>query len=838
VSAKSKEMREKQRSIDNRQLRILKLIDEGTAAQTGADFFRALVERLAQALDARYAFVSHFCDANTRVHVLAMWNGRSVDENFYYQLAGSPCEGVLSGEIVAYNSKVVEKFPREREDLEKMDAESYLAIPLRNIRGEVLGHLAAIDTKPNNWAERDFEILRIFAARATAEIERQLADREMQAANAALARRVELEGLIASISTCIVTAEHGAVGAEIARTLGKIGQFIGGDRGLLYRFDEAHRVATLAFDWIRAETPGGARLSEIRYDVVPEVLEHFLRKGTVNAARPGLLPPGFAQLNDLPGAERVASRIAVPIVHGSECLGILCFHSIHVERRWPTEDLRLLGMLAEIIGSALAREQSQIALRAAKNAAETANRAKTEFLANMSHELRTPLNGILGYAQLLKRSDDLTPSSLRSVEAIEHCGDHLLMLISEILDLAKIEAGRLELENSTFELHEFLTSVADIARLGATQAGLTFCHETRSAIPLVVTADRNKLRQILLNLLGNAVKFTESGTVSFRVSGKPSSDRARHRLRFEIEDTGLGIPADELEHIFRPFHQIKRIDRQVEGTGLGLAISRKLIDLMGGTLEVRSTPGRGSLFCVELDVRNSEDLARAARPIASLPNGYLGSRRRVLIADDNADNRQVLSQFLRSLGFDVLEAHNGVHAVQAALSRRPDLIFMDLVMPLKDGIQAARDIRNSPDIAGIPIIGISASAFPTTRVQYADAGCQAFITKPVRLEEVSALVAKILNLEWTHGSDTAMTKMPGPRSPEPPSLAVLPKADLRDIYQLARSGDVHRLEQRLRELRSHAPGMEPAVDALLRCVSEFDMTRLRGLLQPLIEGAA
>jgi CheY-like chemotaxis protein len=345
------------------------------------------------------------------------------------------------------------------------------------------------------------------------------------------------------------------------------------------------------------------------------------------------------------------------------------------------------------------------------------------------------------------------------------------------------------------------------------------------------------LRQILLNLLGNAVKFTERGTVSFRVSAKASSDQAQ-RLRFEIEDTGLGIPADELEHIFRPFHQIKRIDRQVDGTGLGLAICRKLIDLMGGTLKVRSTPGSGSLFCVELDVRISSDRVRAARRIASLPNGYLGSRRRVLIADDNADNREVLSQFLRSLGFEVLEAHNGVHAVQTARSRRPDLILMDLVMPLKDGIQAAREIRNSSDIAEIPIIGISASAFPATRAQCANAGCQAFIAKPFRFEEVSALVAKILDVEWTYASDAAMTKMPAPRSPEPPSLAVLPKAALRDVYQLARSGDVHRLEQRLQELRSRAPGVEPAVDALLRCVSEFDMTRLRGLLQPLIEGAA
>jgi len=179
-----------------------------------------------------------------------------------------------------------------------------------------------------------------------------------------------------------------------------------------------------------------------------------------------------------------------------------------------------------------------------------------------------------------------------------------------------------------------------------------------------------------------------------------------------------------------------------------------------------------------------------------------------------------------------------VQAVQTARNIRPDLILMDLVMPIKDGFQAARDIRDSADIAGTPIIAISASAFPTTRVQCADAGCQAFITKPVRLEEVSALLVKILNVEWTYAPDAALSKMPAPRSPGPPPLTALPKDALRDVYELARSGDVHRLEQRLRELRANSSGMEPAVDALLRCVSEFDMTRLRALLQPLIEGAA
>jgi CheY-like chemotaxis protein/anti-sigma regulatory factor (Ser/Thr protein kinase) len=353
----------------------------------------------------------------------------------------------------------------------------------------------------------------------------------------------------------------------------------------------------------------------------------------------------------------------------------------------------------------------------------------------------------------------------------------------------------------------------------------------------VVTADRNKLRQILLNLLGNAVKFTENGTIFFRVSAAAPSDHT-YRLRIEIEDTGLGIAADELEHIFRPFHQIKRIDRQVEGTGLGLAICRKLIDLMGGTLDVRSSPGSGSVFLVELDVRASEEIIRTSIPAASFPNGYLGSRRRILIADDNTDNRQVLGQFLRSLGFDVSEAHNGAQAVQTARHIRPDLILMDLVMPIKDGFQAAREIRDTADIAGTPIIAISASAFPMTRVQCADAGCQAFITKPVRLEEVSALLVKILNIEWTYSPDAALRKMPAPRSPGPPPLTVLPKDALIQVYELARSGDVHRLEQRLRELRADSPDMEPAVDALLRCVSEFDMTRLRGLLQPLIEGTA
>jgi len=807
-------------------LQILRLIDEGTAAETGAAFFRELVKRLALALDSRYAFVSRFCDANTRVHVLAFWDGAQLQENFDYPLAGSPCEHVLGGEIVAFDDNIQQLFPAERETLREMAAQSYLAIPLKNRVGDVLGHLAVIDTRAKNWQERDFGILRIFAARCTAEIERQLAEQEMAQANVELARRVRLEALVAEVSTRFMSVDSPGIDDEIVHALGAMGQFIGSDRGVVFRFAEDGNSAVLTHEWSLKPAPSvRLRVPVLSREDVPEVLDHFMRQLTLNAARPELLPPGFEKLNQLLHSTEVTSRIAVPMVFANRTIGFLGFHSLGIERHWPDEDLRLMRLLGEIVSGALLRRDTERALQHAKEAAEAANRAKSEFLASMSHELRTPLNGILGYAQLLRRDPTLSADHVEAVGSIEACGEHLLTLIGDVLDLAKIEAGRMDVDAGPINVDDFLHQVADVARIRATQAGLRFTYETLTALPSVVKTDERKLRQVLLNLLGNAVKFTDRGSVCFRV-GSEACGNSRVRLRFEVADTGIGISESDAQRIFDPFHQVRQRNRPIEGTGLGLAISRRLVSLLSGTLSVASTPSQGSTFVVELEATLGDMAAPRATHAAVSILGYNGRRRRILVADDKGDNRQILGRLLQSLGFEVDEAENGARAVDLAAERLPDLIFMDLVMPVKDGFEAIRELRErGGDLARTPIVAVSASAFENTRADSTRAGCDAFIAKPVRLDEVISVLTRLLNIEWTRGP--ARMKAQGTASRER-----LPMALAGDLYELAMQGDVHALTLRLAEARRDRSGPVELLSELSQLAGSYDMKGLRDFLRP------
>jgi CheY-like chemotaxis protein len=487
-----------------------------------------------------------------------------------------------------------------------------------------------------------------------------------------------------------------------------------------------------------------------------------------------------------------------------------------------------MWLLAEIISSAVIRRDTERALQRAKEAAESASRAKSEFLASMSHELRTPLNGILGYAQLLRRDRALGGEQMESIAAIEACGEHLLTLISEVLDLAKIEAGRMDVEATPVNLDDFLHQVADVARIRATQAGLKFSYETLTALPGVIKTDERKLRQILLNLLGNAVKFTDRGSVSFRVASQ-SLGAAHAKLRFDVADTGIGIAAAEVDRIFDPFHQVRARNRPIEGTGLGLAISQRLVSLLGGKLTVESAPAQGSTFCVEIEVQLGEAAVTRATHAAIGIVGYSGRRRRILVADDKQDNRQILGRLLQTLGFEVDEAENGARAVELALARGPDLIFMDLVMPIKDGLEAMRELRSKGgDIARTPIVAVSASAFDSTRADSLEAGCDEFIAKPVRLDEVADVMARLLRLEWTRGPVRARAvhgngggSAHAERLPSPLASA---------LYELALQGDVHGLAHKLDEARAEGIDSELLTD-LSALAGSYDMKALRDVLR-------
>jgi len=384
--------------------------------------------------------------------------------------------------------------------------------------------------------------------------------------------------------------------------------------------------------------------------------------------------------------------------------------------------------------------------RQSHQVAEAANRAKSRFLATMSHELRTPLNGMLGYAQILGRDRSLNERQLAAVEVMHRCGRQLLTLINDVLDLAKIEAGRFGLTPVGICLPEFLRSVADVVTVNAAQRGLKLICDWDESLPALIRADEGCLRRVLLNLLSNAVKFTDEGEVVLEVRFSPPA-----RLRFRVRDTGIGIAEEMIEGIFLPFSQVAELHRPVEGTGLGLAISRELVRSMGGELRVESTFGSGSTFWFELDgvaLPPAEPASVTREP--RVVSGYQGRRRTILVVDDDAVSREMLIQWLRPLGFEVLEAGNGNEALEQ-VAQHPDLVIMDLIMPRADGLQAIRSLRQKPGSRTLPIIATSASVSKEDAHKSRTAGADAFLAKPIDLLQFQELLGALLKIDWNFG---------------------------------------------------------------------------------------
>lgn len=507
--------------------------------------------------------------------------------------------------------------------------------------------------------------------------------------------------------------------------------------------------------------------------------------------------------------------------YDNKILGTLAVYSRHP--RNPTDkELQLMEVASRIAGIAIERKSSERKLLNAKEVAESANHAKSEFLAQMSHELRTPLNGILGYAQILMRDGNLTQKHQDALSVMYKSGEHLLSIINDILDISKIEAKKMALELSDFCLAEVSEEIAEITRVKCVEKNIAFDYENRLKNPIIVRGDEKRLRQILLNLLGNAVKYTPKGNVIFRVSG----GRGQEDVRFEVEDTGIGIPEDMQEEIFLPFHQIADRRLHVEGTGLGLAISRRLVWLMGGELNVRSVVGKGSLFWFETKLpcvgyhQTTEQQNAARRTIV----GYEGDRVRVLIVDDIEDSRDVLKELLSPLGFEIAEAQDGEEALRKLSEFKPKLVLTDLIMPKTNGFELVRNIRQGLFSNEPVIIVISANVTMLATIQCLQDGCNDFASKPIDVNELLNKIQIHLKLKWIYKYADIFLKT---ETASPKTVIAPSEEELEILWQMAEIGDIIGIRQRLKKLARENADVITFVETLDAYAKKFQTKRIR-----------
>ncbi len=530
-------------------------------------------------------------------------------------------------------------------------------------------------------------------------------------------------------------------------------------------------------------------------------------------------------------ATRLQTIISGPIVELAKTAALVATgrnYSVRAVKQGDDEVGRLVDGFNSMLGQIEARDADLQAahstlekrveartseLRSAKEAAEVANKAKSVFLANMSHELRTPLNAILGFSNLMHADAAASADQRRTLDIINRSGENLLSLINSVLDMAKIESGRTNIQSTPFDVRAMMRDIANLMRQRAETKGLQLGLDLPADLPVTVQADESKLRQVVLNLVGNAIKFTAQGGVTLRLRARPADRSERLWLTVEVEDTGEGIAAEDQQRIFEPFVQVGPGSEQ-KGTGLGLTLTRQFVQLMGGVIRVESAPGQGSKFHVELPVGRAETAALASvagreTGVARLAPGQ--AEYRILIVEDNVENWMLLRQLLEQAGFLVRVAGNGADSIEVFQSWRPHFIWMDWRMPVMDGLEATRCIRSLAGGREVKIAAFSASVFKGERDQVLASGADDFVSKPIQFESIYDCLARHLGVRFI----SEVVGLPAAAEPDEPlrpeALAALPPELRGELADSLVSLDATRIGATIRRVTKLDPALGGAL---------------------------
>ncbi|MCT7994706.1 GAF domain-containing hybrid sensor histidine kinase/response regulator [Laspinema olomoucense] len=902
-----KEVLQRQRTEE-----ILQALVAGTASVTGQDFFPALVKNLAKALNVKYVIVSEKSKTKDQsLESLGFWSGETVASNFRYEFSGRPCDFLTyNQDFACYPEKLREHFPNDPL-LEEIGAESYLGVSLLDGNQQAIGNLCILDVKPLEEQDQARAIMSVFAARAATELQRKWAEEEKRLAYEELEFRVEKRTaeLVAVNSTLeteiqeridieaelrVMAEREKTISLIIQRmrqslnletifhaTTGELRQAVDCDRVVIYRFNPdwsgalVSESVTSGWDVLLPQQADHPLLTQITTDSPSCVLTQMnsstvLIKDTYLQEQQGGIyrqKQTFCAVSDIYKAgfsscylnflEKLNARayVIAPIFSGSTLWGLLGVYQNSGPRDWKEAEVKIVTQIGNQLGVAVqqaelfAQTQKQAdELHRTAEAAKAANRAKSEFLANMSHELRTPLNAILGFTQLMQRDNSLAALHQGYIDIINKSGAHLLALINDVLEMSKIEAGRVTLNEVEFDLPKLVYSLESMLQLKAKSKGLSLKFELQPTLPQFICADENKLRQVLINLLGNAIKFTNTGRVTLRISTSPFQPQTENpnqsTLEFEVEDTGPGLSSQDIKDLFQAFQQTRVGRQSQEGTGLGLRISQKFVQLMGGVISVTSTVGEGSRFKFEIPVgvvqgstiTQTCDLNGAIRLAPGQPN-Y-----RILVVEDNPINRLLLVTLLKDLGMEVQEAENGQVAIAAWQQWHPQLIFMDMHMPTMDGYEATQRIKqfqinnSSSNIPPIPpIIAITASAFSENREECLQVGCDNFVSKPFRREEILETLSQYLGAKYSYQETKTPATRPSSQDKErdaqleADALTFMPADWVKQFYNaVAQGSDTLALE-----LLSFIPSEHSElIDTLTHLLENYQFDRLMELAQP------